>query len=118
MIKKGLASGILAIVAVTVLVSCGGDSVVGEWVEPVPGMENQVQGVCLEAGGKASSINMATLQYEYWEKNDDKLILSGKSIGNGASFTFKDTLTIQKLTDDEIKKKKGSLTINYKKQSN
>ena len=70
----------------------------------------------MEKGGKASSINMATLQYESWEKKDNMLILSGKSIGNHETSSFSDTLIIEKLTKDELTLKKGSLTINYNKQ--
>lgn len=98
------------------LTACGGNSIEGKWVEPIPGMESQVQGINLEEGGKASSINMATLQYENWSKNGDMLILSGKSIGNHETISFSDTLIIEKLTKDELTLKKGSLTIHYKKQ--
>lgn len=75
-----------------------------------------MQGVNLEKGGKASSINMATLQYEKWEKKGNMLILSGKSIGNHETISFTDTLTIEELTENKLTLKKGSLTINYQKQ--
>ena len=99
-----------------VCTACSGNSIEGGWVEPVHGMENQMQGVNLEKGGKASSINMATLQYESWEKQGDKLILSGKSIGNHETGSFTDTLVIEKLTENELTLKKGSLSINYRKK--
>lgn len=99
-----------------VFTACTETSIEGKWVEPVPGMENQVQGINLEKGDKASSINMATLQYETWEKKGDKLILSGKSIGNSQTISFSDTLTIESLTNDKLNLKKGDLTINYQKQ--
>lgn len=73
------------------LTACGGNATEGEWVEPVPDMENQVQGFDLKAGGKASSINMATLQYENWSKDGNMLILSGKSIGNHTTISFSKT---------------------------
>ena len=79
-------------------------------------METQMQGVNLGKGGKASSINMATLQYEKWEKKGNMLILSGKSIGNHETISFTDTLTIEELTENKLTLKKGSLTINYQKQ--
>lgn len=75
-----------------------------------------MQGVNLEKGGKASSINMATLQYEKWEKSGDRLILFGKSIGNHETGSFADTLVIEKVTASELILKRGSLTINYRKQ--
>lgn len=96
--------------------ACDGNGIEGKWVEPVPGMENQMQGINLEKGGKASSINMATLQYENWEKDDNRLILSGKSIGNHETSSFSDTLIIEKLTKKELTLKKGSLTINYNRE--
>lgn len=106
------ACGLMTIIAT----ACSSSGIEGKWVEPVPGMENQVQGMNLEKGGKASSINMATLQYEKWKKRGDKLILSGKSIGNHETCSFTDTLAIEKLTESELTLKKDGLTINYQKQ--
>ena len=59
------------------LAACGGNSasIVGSWVEPVPGLEGQVQGIKMEEGGVASSVNMATLVYESWKQEGTKLIL-------------------------------------------
>lgn len=105
-----------ALLAATALTACGGPGVEGAWVEPIPGMEDMVQGISLEKGGKASSINMATLQYEKWTKEGDRLYLSGKSIGNGQTIEFTDTFAIASLTEDEMQLKKGGLTINYKRQ--
>ncbi len=51
-----------------------------------------------------------------WEKKNNMLILSGKSIGNHETSSFTDTLTIEKLTKNELILKKGSLTINDQKQ--
>lgn len=88
----------------------------GKWVEPIPGLADQVQGIHLMPEGKASSINMATLQYETWEKQGDKLIVSGKSIGNAQTIPFTDTLTIVTCRRDRLELQKGSLSINYRKQ--
>lgn len=96
--------------------ACSDNNIEGEWVEPVPGMENLMQGINLAKGGKAASINMATLQYEKWEKKGNKLILSGKSIGNHTTGSFTDTLVIEKLTENELTLKRGNLTIKYRKQ--
>lgn len=98
------------------LTACNGESIEGSWIEPVPSMPDMVQGVTLENGGKASSINMATLQYETWEKNGDKLVLSGKSIGNHQTISFSDTLQIEKLTTEELILKKGDLVIKYQRK--
>lgn len=114
--RRRLHSGICAIIAAVALTACDGNSIEGRWIEPVPGMDNQVQGIDLEKGGKASSINMATLQYEKWEKKGDMLILSGKSIGNHETILFSDTLTIVNLSEDRLSLKKGDLTIDYAKE--
>lgn len=116
MATKVIFKSVCGLAAVVALTACGGSSIEGEWVEPVPGMENQVQGLKLGKGGKASSINMATLQYEKWEKKGDKLILSGKSAGNHETISFTDTLTIEKLTERDMTLKNGDITVNYQKQ--
>lgn len=66
----------------------------GMWLEPVPGMENQFQGVEILSDGKAKSVNMSTLLYKTWKLSGDRIILEGKSIGNGVSSAFTDTLRI------------------------
>ena len=75
--SKTIFRGLCALTAAAAFAACGAGTIEGEWVEPVPGMEGQVQGVKLEPGGRASSVDMATLQYEAWERQGDRLILSG-----------------------------------------
>lgn len=116
MAKKAIFKSVCGLMTIMMFTACGGNDIEGKWVEPVPGMENQMQGVNLEKGGKASSINMMTLQYEKWEKKGEMLILSGKSIGNHETISFTDTLTIEKLTSDELILRKGNLNINYQRQ--
>lgn len=99
-----------------VMAACNGNDIAGEWVEPIPGMEDQMQGISLNADGTASSINMATLQYETWKREGDNLILSGKSIGNGQTISFSDTLLIKNLTDEEMSLTRGEMTITYRKR--
>jgi hypothetical protein len=98
--------------------ACSGSSisVVGAWVEPVPGMEGQVQGIKIEEGGAASSVNMATLIYKNWKQEGDKLILTGKSIGNGQVIEFIDTMGIKKLTADSLVLDNQGMEIRYAKQ--
>ena len=96
--------------------ACTQADIVGEWTQPVPGMEDMTQGFALEQGGTASSINMATLQYEKWERQGDLLILSGKSIGNVQTLDFSDTLRIDLLTDTELTLTRGNLTLEYTRQ--
>lgn len=59
----------------------------GDWVEPIPGMEG-VQGLRLEKDGKASSVNMRTLVYETWALQGNAVVVTGKSVGNGKTFEF------------------------------
>ncbi len=104
------------VVSAIAFTACSKTKIEGAWVQPVPGMENMTQGFVLDEGGKASSISMATLQYETWKREADKLILSGKSIGNGQTISFSDTLDIVELTEDQLVLKRGDLTLEYKRQ--
>ena len=75
----------------------------GNWTEILPPSSNFVQGMTLAKEGKASSIGMATLQYESWQLlPDGQLILNGKSIGNGQTISFSDTLAILSLQQDTL----------------
>ena len=104
----------LAVAMTGSLVACGsGSGLEGTWVEPVPGMENMDQGFRLDANGKASSVNMATLRYETWKQEGDRLILTGESIGNGITVPFSDTLKVEKVTEDSLIVKKKALTLRY-----
>ena len=109
--KKMLAATLL----MGLLAACGGNSasIVGSWVEPVPGLEGQVQGIKMEEGGVASSVNMATLVYESWKQEGTKLILTGKSIGNGQTIEFMD---IKRLTADSLVLDNQGMEIRYAKQ--
>lgn len=115
--KRSVCKAAAAAVLGFMLTACAGKSLDGKWVEPIPGMEGQVQGVCLEKGGKARSVNSATLLYEKWEQKGDTLILSGKSLGNGVIIDFSDSYVIEKLSDDELVLKNEDLTIKYHKQT-
>lgn len=102
--------------AVIGLCSCSDEAnIVGSWVQPIPGMENQVQGIKFEKDGKLASINMATLAYSSWEKNGDTLVLSGESIGNGVTIPFSDTYRIEKLDNNVLILKDGDFTLSYTK---
>lgn len=97
----------LGIIAIVILMmSCGSEDgskkFEGNWIEVMPVSLDVVQGVTLGAEGKANSIGMATLQYEKWKSEDDKLILWGKSIGNGQTIDFSDTLTVVSITADSL----------------
>lgn len=97
------------------------DKLIGKWVAPIEGMPDNVEGMDLKENGIASSINMATLVYEKWETipiagNQDGLILSGKSIGNGQTIEFSDTLKIDKLTDNTLTVTNGKYTRTYQQE--
>lgn len=97
--------------------SCKDDArLEGTWLENVPGMEQMTQGFTLEEGGKASSVNMATLQYEKWERKDNQLLFQGTSIGNGISLSFTDTMTIERLTSDSLILTRNKITCTYHRQ--
>lgn len=115
-IKKVFKGLMLVSLGIASLSSCANKNIEGAWVEPVPGMPDMQQGFVLETGGKASSINMATLQYETWKQQDNLLILSGKSIGNHQTLSFIDTLVIEKITSDSLILTQGEQTLKYSKR--
>ena len=82
----------------------------GTWTQPVPGQAGGwSQGMQLNADGTASSVNMYTMVLESWKREGDKLILTGKSVGNGINIAFTDTLTIdRKSTDDSLFLRQGT----------
>ena len=86
----------------------------GIWVQPVPGMA-LVQGMELQEDGSARSVNTATLQYDSWKLDGKDLIINGKSIGNGVTSEFSDTLGIVKVTVDSLILMKGQLRLEYRK---
>lgn len=71
------------------------------------------QGFELCADGTASSINMATLSYESWERSGDTLLLRGQSIGNGQTLSFIDTLLVERCTTDSLVVQRGILTRKF-----
>ncbi len=79
--------------AAVLLAACGGPSLEGNWAQPVPGLEGQTQGMSLQTGGAASSLNMATLLYESWSVSGNTLTLTGTSVGNGQTIEFTQTYT-------------------------
>ena len=77
-------------------------TIIGSWIMPIDGQPGKMQGIRLDEDGEASSINMATLVYKYWEQQGDELYLTVKSIGNGVAIEGIDTLKIEKLTTDSL----------------
>lgn len=82
----------------------------GDWVEVMPVNKHIIQGVSLSEKGEAASIGMATLQYRHWGlTGDSQLVLEGKSIGNGQTLEFSDTLDIVSLCGDTLTLGKGDM---------
>lgn len=105
--------GAVAVAAMS-LTACGGVGVEGTWLEPIPGMEGE-QGFTLEKGGRASSVNMATLKYESWSMQGDRLILTGQSIGNGQTLQFSDTLRVEKLDGQSMTVSRRGASVTYRR---
>lgn len=89
---------------------------IGAWVEPNPINENEVQGIKINADGTAKSINMSTLVYKKWWKENDKLALVFESIGNGVTTIDTTKFEIIKLNDKELEVRDNNNTIKYKRQ--
>ena len=85
-----------AVVTALSLAACGGTAIEGTWLAPIHGRHGE-QGFPLGKGGRAESVNMATLNSETWSRKGDRLILTGQSIGNGQTLQFSDTLRIETL---------------------
>ena len=95
-----------ATVLITAITACNEKkskvTIIGSWIMPIDGQPGKMQGIRLDEDGEASSINMATLVYKYWEQQGDELYLTVKSIGNGVEIEGIDTLKIEKLTTDSL----------------
>lgn len=78
------------------------NQITGNWIEVMPANPKFILGVTLNEDGSAASIGMKTLLYEQWQQTGDTLILSGKSVGNGQTIAFDDTLDIIRLTEDTL----------------
>lgn len=92
---------------------------VGSWLEEKNESRNYVQGFKLNSDGTASSIGTATLQYEKWTIDGNKLVLSGKSIGNGQTINFSDDLQIIEINSHIMKTKRSNgYQVIYYKTSN
>lgn len=100
MLKKMLMCTVLAL---TAFACAKAPAIEGTWVQPIPGLSSgEMQGITLEKGGKASSVNMATLTYETWNQNGNTLVLTGKSLGNGQTIEVNLQYNIKELTDDKL----------------
>lgn len=115
--KRNLKASLIAFSLLSV--ACTADKqadFIGNWIEVMPASPDITEGITLQKEGKAASIGMATLKYETWKTEGDRLILGGKSIGNGQTFDFSDTLKVVRLTPDSlVLDKYGRYRIHYYK---
>lgn len=86
---------------------------VGSWIEE---NNNYRQGFNLKADGTATSIGTATLKYENWKSDGGQIILTGKSIGNGQTINFSETMQVIELTPDTMTLQRDDYRIKYHKE--
>lgn len=92
--------------------------ILGNWLEVMPVNRHIIQGITFNDNGSAQSIGMQTLQYESWKLENDKLTLSGKSMGNGQTIDFSETYDIIEISPETLKLGKfGMYQIEYKRVS-
>lgn len=91
-------------------------ALVGSWVEPNPINSSEVQGMELQTGGTAQSINMATLLYKNWWLTNQKLVLVAESIGNRTSSVDTTVYEILKITNDSLILQQQDLILRYSKK--
>ena len=89
-------------------------SVVGTWVQPATGFSPEI-GFVLAKDGSAQGINMGYVEYKSWEKIGDIIVFKGERTGSMPG-VFSDTLTIEKVTDDELILSQSGYTVTYKKK--
>lgn len=80
------------------------DQLLGRWLQPVAGRENELQGFHLKKNGKAFSINTYAVIYEKWQLKKDTLLLWNyvESEQNKDTAIIIDTTIIRSLTDNTL----------------
>lgn len=78
---------------------------VGRWMLREKEESESPMGVEIRVEGEAVSINSATLLYSGWELLDEagKILLRGRSVGNGESFDFSQTGVIARDADGQLR---------------
>lgn len=75
---------------------------IGKWIQPVAGLDREMQGFQLRKNGSARSINMYTLIYEKWLLSADTLLLWSHSEGVKDTSIVVDTAIIKELSDTTL----------------
>ena len=94
----------VAIVATTDTVTYSEDQLLGRWLQPVAGLEKELQGFQLRKKGKAFSINTYAVIYDRWQLRRDTLFLWSYLEGthNEDTAAVIDTTIIRSLTDSTL----------------
>ncbi|QJB34562.1 lipocalin family protein [Chitinophaga oryzae] len=91
-----------SIAAVTDTLRVDTAKLIGKWIQPVAGLDKEMQGFQLRKNGTARSINMYTLVYEKWTLNNDTLFLWSHSEGVKDTSAVVDTTIIRELSDTSL----------------
>ncbi|CAL1521218.1 lipocalin family protein [Chitinophaga sp. MM2321] len=91
-----------SIAAVTDTLYIDTAKLIGKWIQPVEGLDKEMQGFQLRKTGVARSINMYTLVYEKWQLTHDTLLLWSHSEGTKDSSGIVDTTIIKALSDTSL----------------
>lgn len=91
-----------SIAAVTDTLRVDTAKLIGKWIQPVAGLDKEMQGFQLRKNGTAKSINMYTLIYDKWTLNNDTLFLWSHSEGVKDTAAVIDTTIIRELSDTSL----------------
>lgn len=91
-----------SITAVTDTLHVDAAKLIGKWIQPVAGLDKEMQGFQLRKNGTARSINMYTLIYEKWQLTNDTLLLWSHSEGVKDTSAMVDTTIIKELSDTSL----------------
>jgi hypothetical protein len=85
-------------------VTYNADQLVGTWLQPVPGVDKEMQGFLLKKNGKAVSVNTYSMVYDKWQLQHDTLLLWNHAEGTHSKDTAAtiDTTIIKLLTDSSL----------------
>lgn len=87
----------------------------GTWIEQMPVNKQYVQGFKLYPNGNAESIGTTSLMYKKWMIEDDRLILTGKSVSKTQTYDYSDTLNIISCSPNHlVLGKEGDKGIQYR----
>ncbi len=73
------------------------NSLLGKWVN-----KNDQMGFDIQSGGKVTSINMATLDYNSWKLDGNKLIFNSTSKGVSNPVTTDEIYIVRRVTDKKM----------------